>query len=127
MNKGKGSRTHQRAQNLIREYFAGTGTVAVVEASVKGKSMDVMVQDIHTKEITAVEIEVCGRRCLRNCILDLKAGCSRVIVIFFRERDLKREEELARTSMGSQAYGKIRFCLFQDFIPLKQIEEKQVV
>lgn len=114
---GKGGKEHRKYQSLIREYFVDLGKIALVEAYINGKNIDVFVQDIKTKKSIAVEIQLnkSPKLAFENIKKDFKAGCDEILLIFKKLADLRAVKKSIFKEIGKETIKKIKFRLIDDF------------
>lgn len=114
---GKGGKEHRKYQNLIREYFINLGKIALVEAYINGKNIDVFVQDIKTKKSIGVEIQLNKnpKLAFENIEKDFKAGCDEILLVFKKLTDLKTVKKSLFKKIGKEKIKRIQFCLIDDF------------
>lgn len=115
---GKGGKEHRRYQSVIREHFANLGKIALVEAYINGKNIDVFVQDIETKKSIAVEIQLNKnpKLAFENIEKDFKAGCDEILLIFKKLADLKAVKKRTFKEIGKEKIKRIQFRLTDDFV-----------
>jgi len=114
---GKGGKEHRKYQSLIKEHFANLGKIALVEAYINGKNIDVFVQDIETKKSIAVEIQLNKnpKLAFENIKKDFKAGCDEILLIFKKLADLKTVKKSVFKEIGKEKIKRIQFRLIDDF------------
>lgn len=114
---GKGGKEHREYQNLIREYFINLGKIALVEAYINGKNIDVFVQDIKTKKSIGVEIQLNKnpKLALENIKKDFKAGCDEILLVFKELIDLRAVKKRVFKEIGKETITRIQFRLIDDF------------
>lgn len=115
---GKGGKEHRRYQKVIKEYFANLGKIALVEAYINGKNIDVFVQDIKTKRSIGIEIQLNKnpKLAFENIEKDFKAGCDEILLVFNKLTDLKTVREKAFKEIEKEKIKKIQFRLIDGFI-----------
>ncbi|MBI5806284.1 hypothetical protein HZA73_09580 [candidate division TA06 bacterium] len=115
MSKGKGGPEHQKAQCLIRDYYQARGMVAVIEAFLGNKNIDVLVQDPETGQIIAIEYQTTIKHALENVLLD-HVFCDEVILV---SADIRVLGQMKRKIDGNGAINgqKVKYRLLKEFIP----------
>lgn len=117
--KGKGSEEHKRLQELVREHFVSKGKIAIIEAQLGNKKIDVLVQDIISKKITAVEIQLTEKHTAENALKDLEAGCDEVLFLCKNEGILEKVKAETIKNIDKQKQNRIQFHTIDGLIPLK--------
>lgn len=88
----KGSEKHRKYQLLLKELFQQMGKIAVPEAYVAGKNIDLLVQDIKTKETQAIEIQLSSKHAIENCEKNLRS-CKKVVLLFEQPKALMEAKD----------------------------------
>lgn len=117
--EGKGSEEHKRLQKLVQEHFVGQGKIAIVEARLGNKNIDVLVQDIASKKITAVEIQLTEKHTTENALKDLEVGCGEVLFLCENESILEKVKAEIINNIDEEKQDRIQFHTIDGFIPLK--------
>ncbi len=117
--QGKGSEEHKRLQKLVQEHFVSEGKIAIIEAQLGNKKIDVLVQDITSKKITAVEIQLTEKHATENALKDLEAGCDEVLFLCKNEGILEKVKAETIKNIDEQKQDRIQFHKIDGLIPLK--------
>jgi hypothetical protein len=109
---------------MLKELFQELGKIAVPEAYVGGKNIDLLVQDIKTKEIQAIEIQLTSKHVIENVEKDLRS-CHKVVLLFEKPKLMQEaKDKIAKYSYN----GKVEFYLLEEyidyFIPLIPIKKQ---
>lgn len=114
---GKGGKEHRKYQSVIKEYFTNLGKIALVEAYINGKNIDVFVQDIETKKSIAVEIQLNKnpKLAFENMKKDFKSGCDEILLVFKELVDLTAVKKRVFKEIGKETITRIQFRLIDDF------------
>ncbi len=111
------SNSHKRLQEIVRDYYRQKGWIAIIEAFVNGKKIDVLSQNIKTKYTIANEIQLSPQHFLENIQLDFKAGCSEVKIICADKTVLEKIRKKTSQELNKELFGKTKFQLIEEFIP----------
>lgn len=110
---------HKEAQEIVRDYYRQKGWIAIVEAFVRNKKIDVLSQDISTKHTIANEIQLSAKHFIENIQLDFEAGCNEVSIICIDKKILEKIKKKTLQELNQEFLGKIKFQLIEEFIPLQ--------
>jgi hypothetical protein len=111
------SARHKELQEIISGYYKRAGWVSIIEHHIGGKKIDILAQNVATKYIIAIEVELTPRHCLENIRLDLKAGCNEVVIVCENSETLEAIRQKAQTNMDKNTLTKVKFRLIKEFIP----------
>ena len=117
----KGGPEHRNAQGIMRDYYKSMGKIAVIEGFL-GKHIDVLVYDLTTRTMTAVEYQTSKANALRNIFHDCRV-CDEVVIVSSSQRVLDGIRADAKKVFGSAEFEKLSFRLLKEFVPQK-LEEK---
>ena len=113
----KGGLEHRNSQGLIRNYYKNMGRIAVVEGFL-GKHIDVLVYDLMTRKITAVEYQTSKANALKNIFHDCRV-CDEVVIVSSSQRVLDGIRADAKKVCSLEEREKLRFHLLKEFVPQK--------
>ena len=111
------SKVHNDIQDSIKEQSQTEGWIAIKEHFVKGKKIDVLLQNIRTRQTIAAEVQMTYRHALENIVFDLGVGCGEVWIISKNKKVSDRIERRAGTELNLSILEKVRFLVMEDFIP----------
>ncbi|MEW6686068.1 MAG: hypothetical protein AB1393_07680 [Candidatus Edwardsbacteria bacterium] len=116
---GKGGSEHRMAQRFIRDYYIRQGKLAVIEAYIGNKNIDVVVQDMKTKKTTSIEYQKTPKHVIKNVLLDL-AFSDEIIIVSSNLKVLQQIKRKIDKSIKSDEHKqKVKFQLLKEFIPQK--------
>lgn len=113
----KGGPEHRTAQRIVRDHYRNMGKIAVIEGFL-GKHIDVLVYDLMTKRITAVEYQTTKANALKNVFHDCRV-CDEVIIVSSSQRVLDGIKADAQKVFSLEERKKLSFHLLKEFIPKK--------
>ena len=117
------SETHNLLQDSVKKYYMEMGMIAIKEHCVKGKKIDVLVQDIKTKFTIANEIQMGFKHAIENILLDLEVGCDEVRIISVSKRVSEHIKERALKELGEDLLKKVKFHVADELFPHLKIKE----
>ena len=119
------SDTHKKLQEIVKGYYAEKGWIAIIEQCIKGKKIDVLVQEIKSKHTIANEIQLSPKHSLENIQLDLKVGCDEVRIIAENNAVLVKIKEEILRRLEKELFEKVKFQIIEEFIPSKKQQNKK--
>ena len=106
---------HRYLQHQVKETMTKQGFRATLEKSVKGKSIDVVLE--RDSEKVAVEIAVTDKHELVNIRKDIfQSGFKRVVIIGKDKKVVAAVEKKMNSAFDSDVLSKVRCCVLADFI-----------
>ena len=113
------SDSHKKLQKIVRDYYRQQGWIAIIEAFVRGKKIDVLSQNVKTKYTIANEIQLSPQHFLENIHLDVRAGCDEVKIICIDKTVLEKIRKKTFQALDEKLLEKIKFQLIEEFISPK--------
>lgn len=110
-------KAHNDIQDSIKEQSQAEDWIAIKEHFVKGKKIDVLLQNMCTRKTIAAEVQMTYRHALENVVLDLGVGCDEVWIISINKKVSDRIERRAGTELNSSVLEKVSFLTTEEFIP----------
>lgn len=117
--EGRGSEEHKRLQKLMKEHYESKGKIAIIEGQLKNKKIDVLVQDLISKKITAVEIQLTEKHAVENALKDFQVGCDEVLFICEDEKILEKVKTKVMEKIDKKKHNRIQYLTINGLIPHK--------
>jgi len=117
--EGRGSEEHKRLEKLIREHYESKGKIVIIEGQLKNKKIDVLVQDLISKKISAVEIQLTEKYAVENALKDFQVGCDEVLFICEDEKILEKVKTNVMEKVNKDKHNRIQYYTIDRFIPHK--------
>ncbi len=119
------SDSHKKLQEIVRDFYRQQGQIAIIEAFVRGKKIDILSQNIKTKYTIANEIQLSPQHFLENIRLDFRVGCDEVKIICADKTVLEKIRKKTFQELNKELLGKTKFQLIEEFIPLETIRAEE--
>jgi hypothetical protein len=119
------SKTHSDLQDTVLDHFQAIGWIAIKEHSVRGKKVDVLVQNRALKYTIAIEVQLTPKHYKENILSDLSLGCNEVWIVSISKKVSDRIEIKASEELDKELFRKVRFLTKEDLIP--HLKQQQII